>query len=357
MDKRIIANFAPSWPSVVMGTGIVPIALLFSESLIPGLRYLGIAFFVLTVVLFVLVGGMTLLRVILAGQDFRHDLNHPVSGNFIPTLPISAMVLAIDCLQIGPRVMDAGLAHTLALILFVAGTIGIYVLGLAAAAIMFDSKEVKLGHATFGWYIPPVSQLIVPVVGLDLALHYAAGPLSPGLFFVSILSLGIGVMLFLFVGANIYHRYLYHELPGAKMAPTVMIGLAPTAILVIIMVKLSGIAATPTPPWSAPGFPETARLLALMGWGFSAWWFVLALILLVRHLRDAMVDFALSWWALSFPVGALAIATGALHKIHPLPVLPWISAALSLLLLAIWSFVVVGTVRIIADGSAFEKHV
>jgi len=354
--RTFVKNFVPSWPSIVMGTGIVPIALLFSEGLFPPARWIGTGFFVVAILFFIAVLFLSIARLFLARQDFSADMRSPVAGNFVSTLPISAIVLAIDFLQIGPRLFGERFSVITAITLFFIGTLGIYLLGLAASAIMFGNKDVKVSHATFGWFIPPVSQLIVPVAGLDLIAHLAGSPLSGAIFMVSMMSLGIGIMLFVFVGANIYHRYLYHELPGAKMAPTVMIGLAPTAILVIILVKLAALAVAPASPWSSPAFPSLVRVLAPMAWGFSAWWFALAVVLLSRYVRAASVDFTLSWWALAFPLGALTVSTGALNKLFGLAFLDWTVAVLTILLLIVWLFVVVGTIRIIADGSAFKKH-
>lgn len=352
----LIKNFAPSWPSVVMGTGIIPVALLFMEPLVPAARPLAVVFFMFAILLFAVILALSVIRAVVVPADVVQDLKHPVAGNFFSTLPIAAMILAIDFVQLGSRVFGPGMAHAAALALFVLGTIGIHALGLAATAIMFGSRDVKPAHATFGWFIPPVSQLIVPVVGLDLAQVYGGTSLASPLFILSLTSLGIGLTLFLFVGPNIYHRYLYHELPPSKMAPTVMIGLTPTAILTIIMVKLAGLAVAPGSPWLAPAFPATARILVLAGWGFSAWWFMLAIMLVARHFKAAAVDFALSWWSLSFPIGALAVATGALNKLYRLSFFTWVEAGLTLVLLAAWVFVVIGTVRIVADGSAFERH-
>ncbi|MBN2874900.1 MAG: hypothetical protein JXM71_07385 [Spirochaetales bacterium] len=354
--NSIIKNFAPSWPSVVMGTGIVPVALAVSAPFFPGSKLLGTAIFVLSIALFAVVLILTIARLVLAREEFAKDMRHPVSGNFVPTLPIAAMVLAIDFMLIGPRLMEAHVAHGIALSLFIVGTFGIYALGLAATAMIFSNTNVQLAQTTFGWFIPPVSQLIVPVVGFDLAIAYGGTPLSMTLFVISVMSLGIGLTLFLLVGPNVYHRYLYHELPGSMMAPTAMIGLAPTAILAIILVKLATLAVAPASPWPYPGFTEVARFLSLAAWGFSAWWFVLASILIIGHLKAATADFSLSWWALSFPVGALAIATGAINKLFHLGAFTWIAAALTLLLIAIWGFVALGTIRIIANGSAFKKH-
>jgi C4-dicarboxylate transporter/malic acid transport protein len=337
-----------------MGTGIVPIALLFSEGFLPPARWIGIGFFVVTIIFFITVVLLSALRLLFARQDFSADMASPVAGNFVSTLPISAIVLAIDFMQIGPRLFSERFSVITAITLFLIGTLGIYLLGLAASAIMFGNKDVKVSHATFGWFIPPVSQLIVPVAGLDLITHLEDSPLSGTIFMVSMMSLGIGIMLFIFVGANIYHRYLYHELPSAKMAPTVMIGLAPTAILVIILVKMAALAVSPASPWTSPAFPSMVRVLAPMAWGFSAWWFALAVVLLSRYVKAANVDFTLSWWALAFPLGALTVSTGALNKLFGLAFLGLTVTVLTILLLFVWFFVVLGTIRIIANGSVFR---
>ncbi|OIP92486.1 MAG: hypothetical protein AUK26_04625 [Syntrophaceae bacterium CG2_30_58_14] len=73
---------------------------------------------------------------------------------------------------------------------------------------VFSHKGITPAHANFGWFIPPVSQLIIPAAGLELAeLYPQAVELTFGL---SMISFGVGFFLFLFVGAVVYHRYVYH---------------------------------------------------------------------------------------------------------------------------------------------------
>lgn len=63
--------FVPSWPSVIMGTGALTIALSLSSKIIPAINYL-------------------------------------VTGSFVPTMPISLMILALVYIPGRPRPVWAG---------------------------------------------------------------------------------------------------------------------------------------------------------------------------------------------------------------------------------------------------------
>ena len=82
---------------------------------------------------------------------------------------------------------------------------------------VFSNQGISPAHANFGWFIPPVLQMIIPVAGFELAElfpHYLE--LTFGL------SIGVFrrrfVFLFLFVGSVVFHRYIYHELPMSRLA-------------------------------------------------------------------------------------------------------------------------------------------
>ena len=116
------------------------------------------------------------------------------------------------------------------------GAAGIYGMGFVILLGIFRNRGIQLQHANFGWFIPPVSKLIIPVAGFELA---AVFPQHLELTFgLSMISLGVGFFLFLFVGAAVYHRYVYHDLPMSRLAATFFIGMAPTAIIAVILFKM-----------------------------------------------------------------------------------------------------------------------
>ncbi|THB62607.1 MAG: hypothetical protein D6B26_07390, partial [Spirochaetaceae bacterium] len=59
-----LIDFVPSWPSSVMGTGIIPIALWLGQQTVPVFKPLAIVIFLFSVVLLVLVSALWLVRLI-----------------------------------------------------------------------------------------------------------------------------------------------------------------------------------------------------------------------------------------------------------------------------------------------------
>ncbi len=345
--KHIVQHFTPSWPSIVMGTGITTIALRLSENSAPWLQPISMVFFFLTLASLAVVTLFFLFRLLIHPELIKKDWKHPVAGQFFSTLPIAFVIMSINILSAGPLFLSSSAISSAALVFFIVGTLGIYLLGWGSAANLFLHKEIKLSHATFGWFIPPVSQLVVPVAGFELAHLFHGTETGIILTALSFASLGIGILLFLYVGANVYHRYVYHELPAAKMAPTIMIGLTPTAILVIILGKLVRLGILPASgtPWVMTGL-----------WGFSVWWLVLSLFIVVPHIKSAIKTFELSWWSVAFPFGALTVATWVLASATGWQALSITALSMTGLLAVLWAAVAVGTWMIVRSGAAFKPH-
>jgi C4-dicarboxylate transporter/malic acid transport protein len=321
-NKSKLKAFVPSWPSVIMGTGALTIALNLSKGVIPATGFLAPVFLIITLVISLIILWTSVLRLIYHPKQLWEDLKHPVTGSFVPTMPISLMILAIDLAQVDPTIFSHAISHTAAIVLFWIGTTGIYLFSWIILPLLFQNEKVSYDHGTYGWYIPPVSHLIIPVLGFDLIQMSHSGVTINLMFMVSLMSLGIGFVLFILVGANIMHRYLYNSSPTGKMAPTIIIGLAPTAILAIIAVKISAVLGLS--PESFIRSYDVAFWIGLPLWGFSIWWMILSFIKIITTLIKTHHSFSLSWWSLTFPMGTLAIATGALNKILKIPALDYI---------------------------------
>ena len=262
------------------------------------------------------------------------------------------MILALVYIQVGPNLFGQDLAYKAACSLFWIGTAGIYLFSWIIIPLLFQNEKVSYDHGTFGWYIPPVSHLLIPVLGFDLLHITHNGDHISIIMAISLISLGIGLTLFLLVGANIFHRYLYGSSPKGKMAPTIMIGLTPTAILAIIIVKI--IAMTGLTPASLISSADLALWIGLPLWGFSMWWLVLSIIKIITFLIKDKPSFSLSWWAITFPLGTASIATGALNKMLKLAVMDSILITMTLTLLIIWLIVTVLTPKGLKNLTIFE---
>jgi C4-dicarboxylate transporter/malic acid transport protein len=285
-------------------------------------------------------------------EAVRRDLDHPIAANFFPTMPIALIVLALDFLKYPDLLLAADAARHLAFWLWLLGSIGIYVMGFAVLPRIYRHEAISLEHANFGWYIPPVSKLIIPVAGFELAAVF------PGRFEVafglSVASLGVGTVLFLFVGSAVYHRYVFGALPMSRFAATSFIAVAPTAIIAVVLFKMIHLFEAGTPLDVDPvAFAAFAEIALLAAWGFAAWAFVMALVVTTWYLRRLDLPYALSWWAFTFPSGALAVATGVAWQVSGFESIEFLYQVTVAFLLAVWSLVAFRTARGAVSGTVF----
>jgi C4-dicarboxylate transporter/malic acid transport protein len=347
----IAEHFSPAWFASVMGTAVIPLALSFIDK--PWVRPVAAVFLVLGMLMFALALGPWLTKFIIFPSQVKKDLNHPIAGSFLPTMPIAMIVIALGWLKYPDLLASVEVSHRIALTLWLIGALGIYAFGFVILMHIFRHPEINMEHANFGWYIPPVSKLLIPVAGFEIAHKF------PGLFEfafgLSMASLGIGFFLFLFVGATVYHRYVYHELPVSRIAATFFVGIAPTAILAVDLFKLMHlIQLRDVMGIDAALIAPALKLLILINWGLAAWWFLMALLLMCCYIRCFDLPYALSWWAFTFPSGALAVSTGVAWQASGLGFLYWFYCSVIVFLLCIWLVVAVRTGRGMITGKVFQ---
>jgi C4-dicarboxylate transporter/malic acid transport protein len=347
----IARYFNPAWFAAIMGTAVIPLAISFAD--FPGKIFLVKFFFLFSIFLFFLALIPWTLRFFLYKAEVKKDFNHPIAGNFFPTMPISLIIISLDFLKFPELFFTTEVSIQIAFYLWLFGAIGIYILGFIILTHIFRHKEIEVHHANFGWYIPPVSKLIIPVAGFELA---AKMPGTMELTFgLSIVSLGIGFFLFIFVGASVYHRYIYHELPMSQFASTFFIGISPTAIIAVIIFKMMHLFSHSKVLGINPDFFNTLGKLGIfVNWGFALWWFIMALIIILYYIRKIELPYALSWWAFTFPLGAQSVATGVTWKISGFASVYGLYIFTVSLMMILWTIVLIRTVRGIIAGNIFK---
>ena len=346
----IVKHFNPAWFAAVMGTAVIPLAIAFSK--IPLKMPLATFFFSIAILMFLAALVPWTIKLFRYPAEFKKDLNHPVAGNFLPTMPISLIIFSLIFLKFPEMVFSQSVSYNIAFYLWLLGSIGIYVMGFIILIHIFRHKGIDLPHANFGWYIPPVSKLIISVAGFELARVF---PQSMELTFgLSIVSLGVGFFLFMFVGAAVYHRYIYHELPINRFAATFFIGVAPTAIIAIVLFKMiQFFEQTSLLSIDPHVFVPVAKILILATWGFSIWWFCMAVIVILYYIRKMDLPYALSWWAFTFPAGALSVASGVAWKVSGFSFVYYIYGLSLIFLLVMWIIVFIRTAKGVASGKIF----
>lgn len=353
----LIRDFAPGWFASVMGTAVISIAFFSFRTMIPFAEVWMLAFLALSVLMFIVILIPWTLRWFLHFDAVQRDLNHPVSAAFFPTMPISLLVIGIALEKADPLFLPHAILLPLLQVLWFLGASGIAIFALVILNTFFFHPNLKWETANLGWLIPPVSALLVPVLGSTLAVEYAGTDVGAINLFGSLIFLGFGSLLFVFVMTAVFARYIFHDLPPAHLAPTIWIGLAPSSILTIVVIRLvKPIALFLNANESLNTLNVLSKALGISLWGFALFWLVLVIVVTAFHHRKTPLPFALSWWAFVFPLGAFVVASGAIYAAVPVDFFQWIGLGALGGLLIVWATVSARTIRGIISGTIFKPH-
>lgn len=198
------------------------------------------------------------------------EWNHPVRLLFFPAANISILLLSLLLQNIAP---------TLSTALWVIAASTQAVLTLVIVSAWMSHRAFPHQTLSPAWFIPAVANVIVPLGGVHLGLE------EPSWYFFS-----VGILFWLILLTLVFNRIIFHDpLPG-KLQPALVILVAPPAVGFLAWIELNG------------GQIDTFALFLMNTGLFFAGLVALQVPTLLR------LPFALSFWALSFPLAALTTA-------------------------------------------------
>jgi tellurite resistance protein len=303
--------FPISFFSVVMGLAGFAIAVQRAESILglPGGAGQVLAW--LAAAVFALLAGIYATKAMRFRQEVIKELAHPIKLSFFPAISIGLILLSMALHAAAPR---------FAFGLFALGAVLQLSLTLFVLARWITHTVFETQHSNPSWFIPVVGNILVPLAAVDHGLP------EVGWFFFS-----VGLVFWLVLQTIVFNRVIFHHPLPAKLVPTFFILMAPPAVGFLAYVKLGG---------TVDGFARVLFYTALFT----------ALLLLALARKFVGIKFFLSWWAYSFPVAAMAIATMVMYRMTGLPLFAGIAWLLLALLAAIIALLVVRTARSIAAG-------
>ncbi len=265
-----IKNFPISFYSMILGLAGFVIACQKAEAI--GLLPFQASNFVLmlTVFFFAAITFVYLIKIFSFQEDVKKEFSHPVKLSFFPTFSISLLLISIAFLSIN---------KDLSKYFWVIGTVAHLIFTIKIISIWIQHSKFKINHMNPAWFIPAVGNILVPVAGTSYF------PLEISWFFFS-----VGFFFWLVLVVIFFNRIIFHDPLAEKMLPTLFILIAPPAIGFISLVKLTGEAG------------EFARILYYLA-------LFLAFLLLAQANIFYRIKYYLSWWAYSFPISAITIAS------------------------------------------------
>ncbi|KUF09397.1 SLAC1 anion channel family protein [Pseudoponticoccus marisrubri] len=272
----------------------------------------------LTLLVFAALAGLYTLKALRYPQAVAAEWRHPVKLAFFPAISISLLLIATALRPV---------SEELARGVWLTGAAAQGALTLAVLSNWIGHRPFQTMHISPAWFIPAVGNVVAPVAGVALGF-----PETSWVFFSA------GLIFWLVLLVLVMNRLVFHDpLPG-RMVPTLAILIAPPAVAFLAWLQLNG------------GVLDAfARILfgaALVFLGLAA----------TQAAKLRGLPFALSWWALSFPVAALTIATLRFGALAPSPGHVLAGRIGLAVLCAIVALLLVRTLRAIARGEICQPE-
>ena len=265
----------PGWFAIVMGLSGLSLAWKRAEPLMgEAALAASLAIGILAALAFATLAVLSILRMQRYAQALAEDMKHPVRHAFIAAIPISLILLAtvLHALE-GPHGLTVGLWMLGSVVQF---GVTVWVL----SRWLNGNKEGGMVWAgvTPVLFIPVVGNVLVPLAGVGLGYpQWSAAQFGVGIFFWPV------VMTLLVVRMGTMGMW------PDRLLPTTFIAVAPPAV--------GGLAAMQL------GAPETIGWLC---WGIGLFFLMWAGSVTKRILTQ---PFAITFWAISFPLASFAALT------------------------------------------------
>ncbi|MCK5708742.1 MAG: SLAC1 anion channel family protein [Candidatus Aureabacteria bacterium] len=224
----------------------------------------------LTIAVFTIILTIYLIKVFNYPEELKKELEHPIKINFFPILAKIILIASIIYLNINMQISR---------VLWIIGTILQLSFSIIVLSIWLKNSKIEYHHMNPAWFIPIVGNVIVPIAGIK---H---GFVEISWFFFS-----IGLIMWLTLFVIVFNRLIFHDPIPEKLIPTFFILFAPPAIAFIAYVNLTGL----IDPFS--------RILYYIS-------LFLLIFIFAQVKMFSRIKFYLSWWAYSFPMSAITIAT------------------------------------------------
>jgi len=219
---------------------------------------------------FAAIASTYLLKAIRHPQAVAGEWAHPVRLAFFPAASISVLLLATAVLPYSEAAARA---------LWLGGAAVQAVLTLSVIGRWISHRPYQTAHLSPAWFIPAVGNVIAPVAGAQL------GYVELSWFFFS-----IGIVFWIVLLTLVMNRLIFHDPLPQRLLPTLVILIAPPAVAFLAWYRLTG------------EIDAFARILLNSGYFFLA-------IVLTQARSFRKLPFGLPFWALSFPIAALTIAS------------------------------------------------
>lgn len=269
VEANRLKNFPIMMFAIVMGLSGLAIVYQKAADTFGLSKMIGTSLAYLDIIVFVVISLLYLTKIFKYFSDVKEEFDHPVRLNFFAAISISLLLICIIFHKINPEISHVlWYSGTILQTIFTFYTISFWI-----------NENLELHHSSPAWFIPVVGNIIVPVAGAgfidkNILMYYFA----------------VGLFFWIILTAILINRIIFHNQLAVKFIPTMFIFIAPPSLGFIAYVKMSG------------EFDMFASFLYNLGLFFT-------FLLFFMYKNFTNLKFFISWWAFTFPLAAISIAS------------------------------------------------
>ena len=251
---------------------------------------------IISTVIFFVILYFYILKIVKHKDEVKKEFSHPIRINFFAASSISMLLLSM------------AYRHNIDFVsqmFFIFGAI-LHIFFTFYTIKFWINNNLEMQHSNPAWFIPIVGNLIVPIAG--------KGFVSDEILYFYF---SIGIFFWIILFAIILNRIIFHTQFMAKFMPTLFILIAPPAVGFISYIKLSG------------NLDFFAQILFNLGLFFT-------ILVFVMYKNFINIKFFISWWAFTFPMAAITLASILMYELSHY----WFYSFLSHILIVITTIIV-----------------
>ena len=298
--KSIPSNRLQFFPIMMFATimGLAGLTLVYKRAseILHFPSFISTIMMIISTIIFFVVLYFYILKIIKYKDEVKKELSHPVRINFFAASSISMLLLSMVYRHNIDFVSQ---------IFFIAGAI-LHIFFTFYTIKYWINNNLEMQHSNPAWFIPIVGNLLVPIAG--------KGFVSDEILYFYF---SVGIFFWIILFAIILNRIIFHAQFMAKFMPTLFILIAPPAVGFISYIKLTG------------HLDFFAQILFNLGLFFT-------ILVFVMYKNFINIKFFISWWAFTFPMAAITLATFLIYELSN----HWIYLAIIYFFIAVTTIIV-----------------
>lgn len=343
--KQRLKHFTWAWWTFVMSTGGLALLAFAQPYQFPGLRQIGMVFYVITLILFLIILSGLVSRFFMYSGSFKASLTHEREGFFFPTFFLTLATLITTTYRYAVPEGDIHLNWGIQ-VAFWSYMVMTFAVAVGQYSFVFRVHNLEVKTMMPTWILP-----IFPIMLTGTIASVIAGnqpdAISPSIVYCGLAAQGLGMSVAFLMYGHMVGRLMSFGLPSREHRPGLYMNVGPPAFTCLAFIGM------------ANGLPDTfdqdgngivdvgfiRQISVLAGvylWGLSLWWWGIATIAVISNRPKY---FHLGWWASVFPNTGFTLCTITLGNALDSDIVRGFATFMSACIVLTYSFVLYHNIR------------